>query len=152
MPSRTPQLWTLSPERGLLALGLLTLALMACGEDAGPSPSDDVTTPETSEDTRPADAVAEVEDADTTAGDVEDVEVLFPGYLCENDAQCSTGYCYGTATPQGAFEPAVCQLNCLQLNDFRRYCNSDRDCCSGRCCIDCGAKEGLCVLSLPGPD
>jgi hypothetical protein len=81
--------------------------------------------------------------------DASDAEILYPGYPCEADEACSTGLCYGTATAQGAFEPAECQVACLGLNDFRHYCDSDRDCCSRRCCLDCGPKQGLCVLAPP---
>lgn len=77
-------------------------------------------------------------------------DILYPGAPCEVDEDCSTGLCFGRATPQGAFEPQVCQLACLALNDFRHYCDSHSDCCSGRCCLDCGPKEGLCVLAAPG--
>jgi hypothetical protein len=80
------------------------------------------------------------------AADIEDEEILYPGNSCGGDDQCSTGLCYGLATPQGAFEAPKCQSICLGLNDFNRYCDSDDDCCKGRCCIDCGAREGLCVL------
>jgi len=77
-------------------------------------------------------------------------DILYPGAPCQADEDCSTGLCFGRATPQGAFEPQVCQLACLALNDFRHYCDSHSDCCSGRCCLGCGPKEGLCVLAAPG--
>jgi hypothetical protein len=130
-------------------LAAMALAAAGCGDAGEPSGA-----PDTTPDASVADVVAPLPDADAAvsadgATDVEDEEVLYVGYLCERDDECSTGYCYGVATPQGAFEPAECQIGCLQLNDFRRYCDSDRDCCSGRCCLDCGAKEGLCVLALP---
>jgi hypothetical protein len=83
--------------------------------------------------------------------DVTDEEVLYPGYPCDEDDACSTGLCYGSATLQGVFEPAECQTSCLGLNDFNHYCNSHTDCCSGRCCLDCGPKRGLCVLNAPTP-
>jgi hypothetical protein len=86
------------------------------------------------------------EDVASDATDSADVEVLYPGYACGSDDQCSTGLCYGTATQQGAFEPAKCQTQCLDTFDFSKYCDSDDDCCKGRCCIGCGAREGLCVL------
>lgn len=135
-----------------LLLAALALVATGCGDAVDPvAPVDG--TPDVSI----ADVVAPLPDGDIStaadsadaAEDILDEEVLYVGYLCERDDECSTGYCYGVATPQGAFEPAECQIGCLQLNDFRRYCDSDRDCCSGRCCLDCGAKEGLCVLALP---
>jgi hypothetical protein len=81
--------------------------------------------------------------------DATDAEILYPGYPCDADEACSTGLCYGSASPQGAFEQARCQLACLGLNDFGSYCDSHDDCCSGRCCLDCGPKRGLCTLTLP---
>lgn len=83
---------------------------------------------------------------DDAASDTEDEEILYPGNTCGGDDQCSTGLCYGLATPQGAFEAPKCQSICLGLEDYDRYCDSDDDCCKGYCCIGCGPREGLCVL------
>ena len=89
---------------------------------------------------------SEVTLEDSSPSDTEeDVEILYPGNPCGVDEQCSTGLCYGLATPQGAFEAPRCQSICLKLEDFARYCDSDDDCCKGRCCIGCGSREGLCV-------
>jgi len=120
---------------------LLLLALGACGDDAGPDvghedgPLSDVS------DAKDSDTTPEV--ADTT---LDTADILYPGFLCDEDQACSTGLCYGTATSQGFFEPAKCQARCLEAFDFLHYCDSDDDCCRGRCCIDCGPQEGLCVL------
>lgn len=76
----------------------------------------------------------------------EDIEIKYPGYHCQANTECSTGLCYGSATKQGVFEPASCQLACLPPMDFANYCNSDDDCCKGRCCLGCGEREGLCIL------
>lgn len=134
-----------------LLLAALALVAAGCG-DAG----DPATPVDGAPDAGITDTAGPLPDADVVGGDAVDAavdtvdeEILYVGYLCERDEECSTGYCYGVSTPQGAFEPPECQVGCLQLNDFRRYCDSDRDCCSGRCCLDCGAKEGLCVLALP---
>jgi hypothetical protein len=80
--------------------------------------------------------------ADTTA----DIEIMYPGYQCTANSDCSTGLCYGSATKQGVFEPASCQTVCLPPMDFANYCDSNDDCCRGRCCLNCGAREGLCIL------
>jgi|GEM_PF-1622702 len=137
---------TLRASYSSLVATAAALLLIACGEDGGPMVADAADSAELRDTSTeiPDTAIGEVH-----AADVSDVEILYPNNLCERDDECSTNYCYGVASPQGNFEPPRCQLGCLQLNDFRRYCDSDRDCCSGRCCLDCGAKEGLCVLALP---
>lgn len=127
--------------RTFLAIAVLAL-LSAVACDGG----DVVATP----DVASADGALEdggaldVEDLDTV--DAAEVEVLYPGYACGGDDQCSTGLCYGLASAQGHFEPPKCQSICLELMDYDRYCDSDDDCCKGRCCVGCGAREGLCVL------
>lgn len=125
--------------RTLLGLALIAL-LSACeGDDTSATPdvesADGALLDGGSLDSEALDAV-----------DAEEVEVLYPGYLCGGDDQCSTGLCYGLASSQGHFEPPKCQSICLDLYDYDRYCDSDDDCCKGRCCVGCGAREGLCVL------
>lgn len=130
---------------GLTLLAVLALTLGACGDDAA-QPDTEVSADTTGEpdllDT--VDAHDTHDDGDAAADTAEDV--LYPGYLCNRNDHCSTGLCYGFANAQGAFEPAKCQTVCLELYDYNRYCDSDDDCCKGRCCLGCGAKEGLCVL------
>ena len=122
-------------------LACLLLALGACGDESGPAIeiADGALTDAT--DTGDA-ALGDSVDAT----DAVEVDILYPGYLCDEDDRCSTGLCYGTATSQGFFEPPQCQSQCLAPFDFLHYCDSDDDCCRGRCCVDCGAQEGLCVL------
>jgi hypothetical protein len=121
-----------------MALALLIGA--GCGDD-GPSVAD------TGDTSGPLDGDAAL-DSETASGDadVEEVDILYPGTLCEEDEQCATGLCYGSATSQGFFEPAKCQSGCVGLFDYQSYCNSDSDCCRGKCCIGCGSQEGLCIL------
>jgi len=127
--------------RSILLCCTLLGALAACGDDSGPvtvtdAALTDVTdTSSTGTDAGPKDVVDAVE-----------ADILYPGYLCLDDEACSTGLCYGAATSQGFFEPAKCQTRCLDLFDFLHYCDSDDDCCRGRCCVDCGAQAGLCVV------
>ncbi len=131
--------------RTLIALTVCSLASLACGD----------TSPVSTETIDVADEIGEVRldgsDSDVTPIEtIDDVaeaeaEVIFPGHPCGGDNQCSTGLCYGIATPQGAFETPKCQTLCLGLEDFARYCDSDDDCCAGSCCIGCGPREGLCV-------
>lgn len=118
-------------------------SVLACGDD-----DNAVADSETVD--MPDDGFAvEVDTAPDSSADAApdtDEEVIYPGHPCGGDQQCSTGLCYGLATPQGAFETPRCQTFCLGLSDFARYCDSDDDCCSGSCCVGCGAREGLCVL------
>ena len=120
------------------------LIFVGCGDES--QPQDDTTEP--SDTSAPVDTDADVVDTteDTVDADTEEVEVRYAGHLCDSDEQCATGLCYGTATSQGFFEPPKCQTRCLDLFDYTRYCNSDSDCCKGRCCLGCGGKEGLCTL------
>ena len=122
----------------------VAMAFTACGDEEPQGQADAVV----GSDLGDATAALDHRDGGPQPSDVSDADVLYAGYLCERDDECSTGLCYGISTPQGAFEPKRCQTSCLQLNDFRRYCDSDRDCCDGRCCIDCGPKEGICVPTL----
>lgn len=123
----------------LLCLSLAASA--ACGDDGPARDAEDVAD---TADTL-ADSLGDTID-DSEDGDTAEVDILYPGNLCDADEQCATGLCYGTATSQGFFEPAKCQTGCLDLFNYNRYCNSDRDCCRGRCCVGCGSQEGLCVL------
>jgi len=120
-------------------VAMLALALAAC-DDGGAVRVPDVEVTDGPLDGGPSDSAV------LDALDAEEAEVLYPGYLCGGDDQCSTGLCYGLAGAQGHFEPAKCQSICLALYDYNRYCDSDDDCCKGRCCVDCGPREGLCVL------
>ncbi len=123
---------------------LMSSALVACdGGEGGSVDGDDI---ETSTSPLEDGGVSDGEVGPEEIADTEDEEILYPGYPCGGDQQCSTGLCYGLATSQGAFEAPRCQSVCLEVNDFRRYCDSDDDCCKGRCCVGCGAREGLCVL------
>jgi hypothetical protein len=122
----------------------VALALAACGDEGTPAQADAVIGADLSD----ATAALDQGDGGPQPPDVTDADILYAGYLCERDEECSTGICYGLSTPQGAFEPKRCQTSCLQLNDFRKYCDTDRDCCDGRCCIDCGPKEGICVPTI----
>ena len=84
--------------RSLLGLALIAL-LSACeGDDTSVTPdvesADGALLDGGSLDSEALDAV-----------DAEEVEVLYPGYLCGGDDQCSTGLCYGLASSQGHFEP-----------------------------------------------
>lgn len=127
-----------SVQSGRWLIPLIVL-FAACGDDKAP-PADTTDTADTElEDTS-------VPDAEPGDADTEEVDILYPGNLCDEDEQCATGLCYGSATSQGFFEPAKCQTRCLDLFVYNRYCNSDRDCCRGRCCVGCGAQEGLCTL------
>lgn len=119
------------------------LVLVGCGdESAPPSDTGDTSGPIDSDTTDTTlDTGTETSDADTA-----EVDILYPGNLCDEDEQCATGLCYGNATSQGFFEPAKCQSRCLDLFDYTRYCDSDSDCCKGRCCLGCGGQEGLCIL------
>ena len=140
---------TLSPVLLICRCTLVVLfALGACDDEGGVNVGPDIETavgpledgtvaPDT--DATPAETIAD-------AIEEEEADILYPGNVCGGDNQCSTGLCYGLATPQGAFEKPKCQSLCLQLEDFGRYCDSDDDCCKGRCCVDCGSREGLCVL------
>lgn len=134
----------------LLVAPMLVLAA-ACGDDDGSNPGADADTTVQSD----GDA-SEQDDADVSDPDVDDtaeedtVEPIYPGNPCETDEECSTGLCYGAATKQGAFEPAECQLACLQPLDWDSYCNSDTDCCGNNsCCLGCGEQEGLCLITAP---
>ncbi len=123
----------------LAVVGLMGLAATGCDEAAPSTDVDNATGPLEDGQTTP--------DTDTLdAADAVEVDILYPGYVCGEDDQCSTGLCYGTATAQGAFDPPKCQTKCLDTFDFSKYCDSDDDCCKGRCCIGCGSREGLCVL------
>lgn len=133
---------------GVLGVAVLGVACMlaagssGCGGDEGPGPGDPDGTIADGEVSTP-DGVGDVRDTRDTS---EEVDILYPGNLCQEDDQCATGLCYGVATSQGFFEPAKCQTRCLDLFDYTRYCNSQADCCKGRCCIGCGGREGLCIL------
>jgi len=129
---------------------VVLFALGACDDD-GPAIGPDIETsvgpledgtslPDVDAQTRPPETIAD-------SAEEAEADILYPGNPCGGDNQCSTGLCYGLATPQGAFEKPKCQAACLQLDDFERYCDSDDDCCKGRCCIDCGAREGLCIVN-----
>ncbi|MFO0749987.1 MAG: hypothetical protein U1F43_30605 [Myxococcota bacterium] len=124
-----------------LSIFTLAMALGACGDD-GPVGNVDGELTDAAAD---ADAVDSRDAVDSHDAAVE-VDILYPGYLCEEDHACSTGLCYGAATAQGFFEPAQCQAHCLEPFDYLHYCDSDDDCCRGHCCLDCGAKTGLCTL------
>lgn len=131
-----------------LSILALTIAIAACGDDSGPiadvdGAATDATVAPDSDALQDSTTTTTVTDATQDAGDV---DVLYPGYLCDEDHACSTGLCYGNATAQGFFEPAKCQLHCLEPFDFLHYCDSDDDCCRGHCCVDCGPKTGLCTL------
>lgn len=119
------------------------LALGACDDDKGPGERDGETSLNPDDATSQPDS--DVTPESTSDAVEEETDILYPGNPCGGDNQCSTGLCYGLATPQGSFEKPKCQSLCLQVEDFGRYCDSDDDCCKGHCCIDCGAREGLCV-------
>jgi hypothetical protein len=128
------------------ALLLSVVSVAACGDETVPAANDTLSGSDLADAASPLDQA----DGSFTIPDALSGDISFVGYECERDDECSTGYCYGASTAQGAFEAKRCQSKCLEINDFRRYCDSDRDCCSGRCCIGCGAKEGLCVLTISG--
>lgn len=129
----------------LTLLTVLALAFAACGDDASPVDTDDAHDTGSDHDADTVDTHdTHLDDGDASKDTEEDI--LYPGYLCNRNDHCSTGLCYGFANSQGAFEPAKCQTVCLELYDYNRYCDSDDDCCKGRCCLGCGPKEGLCVL------
>lgn len=123
---------------------LLALAATPACDDGGTS-GDDTGADTVEQDTNPYLPTDTSTPGD--AGDVEDdaEEPTYPGFPCEEDGECSTGLCYGSATRQGFFEPPKCQVRCIGVADFAKYCNTDADCCTGSCCIGCGADEGLCV-------
>jgi hypothetical protein len=121
---------------------VLGAAWSGCGGEDGQAPGETDGTLADGEVSTP-DGIGEARDARDAS---EEVDVLYPGNLCLEDGQCATGLCYGVATSQGFFEPAMCQTRCLDLFDYTRYCNSNADCCKGRCCIGCGSREGLCTL------
>lgn len=124
---------------------VVLLALGACGDDTVSAERDGETSVGPLEDaTSHTDSDATPEAIDDAVEEVE-ADILYPGNPCGGDHQCSTGLCYGLATPQGSFEKPKCQSLCLQIEDFGRYCDSDDDCCKGHCCLGCGAREGLCV-------
>lgn len=118
------------------------LMLIGCGDESSPAS-------DTGDTSGPIDSDADTSsdtDTGTSDADTAEVDILYPGNLCDEDEQCATGLCYGNATSQGFFEPAKCQSRCLDLFDYTRYCDSDSDCCKGRCCLGCGGQEGLCIL------
>jgi len=117
------------------------LVLVGCGDESRPVSDTGDTSGPIDSDTSDTTSDTETSDADTA-----EVDILYPGNLCDEDEQCATGLCYGNATSQGFFEPAKCQSRCLDLFDYTRYCDSDSDCCKGRCCLGCGGQEGLCIL------
>lgn len=119
------------------------LVLVGCGDESSPAADTGDTNGPIDSDT--ADTTSDTE-GETSDADTAEVDILYPGNLCDEDEQCATGLCYGNATSQGFFEPAKCQSRCLDLFDYTRYCDSDRDCCKGRCCLGCGGQEGLCIL------
>lgn len=129
--------------RLLLAAALLLAAGLAACDDGAPASlgggdalaAGDATSPYGPEHFQ-RDALSAVPDAPTP---------VYPGHPCEQDDQCSTGLCWGAASSQGAFLPKTCQLACVPGEDFSKFCDSDADCCDGRCCLGCGAREGLCV-------
>lgn len=128
----------------VVLLGTLAspFGLAACGDD-------EVTPGDTSDTVSPIEDVDTIEDTEDTANTVdtsEDIEIRYPGNLCDEDQQCATGLCYGNATSQGFFEPTKCQTKCLDLFNYNRYCDSNSDCCKGKCCLGCGGQEGLCIL------
>ncbi len=130
----------------LFVCSLVSIASLACGDESSPADGETVdATQETQTEIRPDGSDSDVVPNETTDDVAAEAEVIYPGHPCRGDNQCSTGLCYGIATPQGAFESPRCQTLCLGLEDFARYCNSDDDCCAGTCCIGCGAREGLCV-------
>ncbi len=133
--------------RSLLSVALTSLvplwAMVAC--DAASAPAVDPTSDALDQATG---ALADASATTETEGDTgPDIEIIYPGHQCSQNSDCSTGLCYGSATKQGVFEPASCQTTCLPPMDFANYCDSDDDCCRGaRCCLNCGAREGLCVF------
>jgi len=131
----------------VVALLGLALAFAACGDDGDASDHDtqgpDVTSPYLP-DTFAPDATGNGDGGDVNGEDAPPPR--FPGEPCDSGDQCSTGYCYGKATNQGFFEQSLCQVNCIGLEDFAKYCVADGDCCQGRCCVGCGWRQGLCVL------
>ena len=121
---------------------LITFAFSsACGDEGG-GPAVSVTDSPLTDAHNGTDSVFD-------AADSMDVEILYLGYPCDKDDACSTGYCYGAATTQGFFEPAECQLRCLDSYDYMHYCDSDDDCCRGKCATDSGPQRGLCIPSIP---
>ena len=130
--------------RPLIAAMLLVFAAPACDGALGAASADaldasslgDVSSPYESDNFVADDAVA----SDDTA-----IPPIYPGHPCDADTQCSTGLCWGATTTQGAFQHKVCQLRCVPTEDFTKFCDSDSDCCEGRCCLGCGGREGLCV-------
>lgn len=132
--------------RSLLTVALTSLvpawAIVACDAASAPvvDQSSDVLDQATG-------ALADAGATTATEGDAgPDIEIMYPGYHCAENSECSTGLCYGSATKQGVFEPASCQTACLPPMDFANYCDSNDDCCKGRCCLNCGSREGLCIL------
>lgn len=127
-----------------MAVALLLGALATgCGDDAAGSDLEDVTNGTHSDVVNPYDPDNFA--PDTAEVDDDAPEPIYPGHPCDDDDVCSTGLCWGTATSQGAFNPRVCQTRCITIEDYGKYCDSDSDCCSGRCCVGCGPQEGLCL-------
>jgi len=126
--------------RTLLVTSLLALVTPAC--DGGPGAVDDA-------DATVGGDVSSPYEADNlqtdTAVDEDAPAPVYPGHPCDEDDQCSTGLCWGDVTTKGHFKDKLCQLRCVPTEDFDRYCDSDADCCEGRCCLGCGPREGLCV-------
>lgn len=129
--------------RTLIATLLLALTLAAPACDGGPGAVDDPDAAVTGDVTSPYEADNFV--AEDTVVDDDAPPAVFPGHPCEDDDQCSTGLCWGAVTTKGHFQDKLCQLRCVPLEDFSRYCDSDVDCCAGHCCLGCGPREGLCV-------
>lgn len=127
--------------RTLIVTSLFVLAVPACdGATASGADSDSSVNDVTS----PYEADNFIAD-DTAIADEDVPEPVYPGNPCDDDEQCSTGLCWGTVTAKGHFQDKVCQLRCVAVDDFTRYCDSDVDCCTGHCCLGCGPREGLCV-------
>ncbi|TNF27586.1 MAG: hypothetical protein EP329_19255 [Deltaproteobacteria bacterium] len=127
--------------RPLLATLLLALAAPAC--DGGTGAVDEADAAVTGDVTSPYEADNFV--AADTAVDEDAPAPIYPGHPCDDDDQCSTGLCWGSVSTKGAFQDKLCQVRCVPVEDFTRYCDSDADCCTGHCCVGCGPREGLCV-------
>lgn len=82
-------------------------------------------------------------DADTSSPD--SGGLLERGARCNDDAECSSGLCYGEADATSGFLDPTCQAQCINLGDRRVYCTGDSQCCEGTCCLGCGEREGVCL-------
>ena len=67
------------------------------------------------------------------------------GEPCGANDRCRSTRCYSDVGPDGSFTRKTCREGCIALWDYSVACYDDSHCCTGRCCVGCGEREGVCI-------